>query len=141
MNKRQRKAKWQYSDLYSRGVDEAGMQQLRHMPIGCFTEMLMDDHTGTKERWQMCLATPMAQSCRNCADIYTAIRNYEVLLREKNNYRHYLTLADWVNLRDALTYMMWRYWIGVPPSFGERPAAVQKELDELIARHQKEGNS
>jgi hypothetical protein len=37
-----------------------------------------------------------------------------------------VSLADWVNLRDAMTFMMTKYWIGTPKDWGEPPKAVAK---------------
>jgi hypothetical protein len=69
-----------------------------------------------------------------CADLLRVIRDYSIL-EWGDGYRFYITKSDWVNLREVLTYMMWRYQIGTECIFGTRPANVQKALDDLIARH------
>ena len=142
MNKTQQKAKWKYSVLYKQ-LDEEARAQLKEMPVGCFSELVPDDSTGTKLRWDRSIAA-LGGNFRHCADIYDAIMQYEVLWYNEpwspcgNNVVPtpvILSVADWVNLREVLTFMMTKYWIGVPKDWGQRPAAVQKRLDEAIARN------
>ena len=137
MNKRQQKAHWRYSTIRKnrKGPDDEAVKQLAAMPVGCFTEMIPDDHTGTKKRWELFLAAPdNASRYRNCLGLKGVIMSYGVL-RWKDG-RHRLTIADWVNLRHVLERMLINYWIGVPRDWGARPPAVQKRLQEAIERNQ-----
>ena len=126
----QQEAHWQYSNLYA-DISDASRGLLDEIPVHVLLGILPDDHTGTPARWAQFIDDESRNSYfETCLDVYNKIRSYGVL----GDRYHALTVADWVNLREALTYLMWRYWIAVPKSFGERPAAVQEELDALIAR-------
>jgi len=123
------KIKQKYSNLY-KGVGDEDFQILAKMPIGCFNECVPRDCTRTKIRWNT-LLDEYGMNFQHCGDVYHVIVDHEVI--------HYgMRIRDWVNLREALTFMMTKYWIGVPKDWGERPAAVQKRLDEAIARNTKE---
>jgi len=117
-----------YSNLYE-GIDDDTYGILVEMPIGCFTECVPRDKTGTKIRWNA-LLDEYRQNFQHCGDAYGVIVDPEVIY-------YGMRISDWVNLREALIFMMTKYWIGVPKDWGERPVAVQKRLDEAIARNTK----
>ena len=139
MNRKQRKARRKYSVLYGE-LDTWAEFELQQMPIGVFVEMIPEDHTVTKCRFcqlyellkRVATKPNYEEPMENCLMVYRMIVNYGILLFDEECS---ISVTDWVNLRDVLTLMMTKYWIGVPKDWGKRPAAVQKRLDEAIARY------
>ena len=134
MNKKQRKATQKYSSLYSE-LTEIMQARLEAMPVGCFTECIPDDHTGTKKQWKN-FAAVYCGGDSGCLPVYKLIRSMGVLADTHAQACERLTVADWVNLRDVLTLMMTKYWIGVPSDWGEIPSAVEQRYQEAIKRNQ-----
>ena len=124
MNEQQQEAYWKYSKFLYSELDDKAIDTLKSMPVECFIDLLPDDHTGTKgrfvEAWKR-----YGDAVQDCYALYKFIVQYEVLQYMPpfevkgqsiipNRTVIMLTVADWVNLRDALTLMMTKYWIGLP---------------------------
>jgi len=125
-NKKQQKAKWRYSAIYK----EPGRQvqaDLGSLSAKVFTDMLPDDHTGTKARW---IFYANRNNVFDCKRVYADIVDYHILRGDKQHPEFDLSIADWVNLRDTLSMLMWRFQIGTEIIFGERPLMVQQSFEE-----------